>query len=144
MLAVDLDFQLILLLLAGAVWVLGKAAERIKAIRDLTSGELRKRSEQRKIEWTSSDEDADSVIREQLEEAAAEAPVPRRPPRVARVPVPARAAAPRVRRPATVVHSKPRAAVRLGTLQPGRLKEAIVLREVLGPPVALRGRRRRW
>jgi hypothetical protein len=139
-LALDLDFQLILLLVAGAVWVLGKAAERIKQIRDLTGGQMRKRREQREVEWTSSDEGHDSVLRETREalERATEERPPRRPPRQ-RPPAPFSPVIPVRTAPAFVRHRRA-PGLRIGLLRGdrARLKEAIVLREVLGPPVALR------
>jgi len=140
----NIDPRFILLLAAGAIWVIGKVVAASQKIRQHTRTKIERQERRQTIEFEERTEHAD--------------PAPARTPRVEVQPPPLVKVAP-VRRPPRKKKYAARRRVIQRTVreaQPQRpvgirerlrdvrsLRHAIVLREILGPPKALRGRRMR-
>ena len=137
----DIGLQLLVLLVGGALYAISKVAEKLGAVRRRTRERMDREQSRKQLEWAPGErpEPAPSP------EAAPPAPPrpPRRPPRAR--PIRARAAAPAPPAPRVVAQQEKTAGLRLG---PRALRDAMVYRELLGPPRALRpfhaSRLKRW
>lgn len=156
--ASDFPFQLILLILAGVIAALGKAWEGTRQVRDRTRRRIDAEKRREKVEFVTRDEEPRHIVAPQpgrvgvtapppIKMAVAPAPrPPRRPPRAKKKKkrkVVRRVIKRTIRHSAPAPSPAPGVAAMLRSAQRTRIREAIVLREVLGPPLALR-RRWRW
>ncbi len=146
-----LDFQLILLFAAGAIWVIGKIATASQNLRHRTRMKMERLEGRRTMQFEERSEYTAPVPTPMLERA----PTLEREPAMEQLKTPA---APVRRPPRTKKRIVRRRVIRriVHKAQPQRpvgvrarlrdrqnLRTAIVLREILGPPKALRGQRMR-
>ena len=137
----DLGLQLLLLLVGGAIYAISKIVEKVGSLRQLTRQRMEREGSRTQLEW------APRERMEPEETRAEERPrPPRRPPRVRPVRVEA-PVAPVARRPVARPKELVVAAARL-RLDARALRDAVIYREVLGPPRAQRPfrptRQQRW
>jgi len=140
----DLGLQLLLLLVGGAIYAISKIVEKVSSLRQLTRQRMEREGSRTQLEWAPRE-------RMEPEGSAEERPrPPRRPPRVRPVRVEESVAAD-LRRPASRRAARPEVKTKMVArlrLDARSLRDAIVYRELLGPPRALRPfrptRQQRW
>ena len=137
-----IDFQLILLFAAGAIWVIGKAVTASQKLRHRIRMKVEQQERQRtmKFEERSDYSAPEPTLKpDTLEQPKLAAAAVRRPPRTKKRIVRRRV----IRRTVHKAQPKQPVGIRERLRDRRSLRDAIVLREILGPPKALRGRRMR-
>ena len=141
--ASDFPFQLILLFVAGLIWAVGKISTASQSIRHRARMKMERLERRRTMQF---EERSDYTVpmptptlkREPAKDTLPAAPV-RRPPRTKKRIVRRRV----IRRIVHKAQPQRPVGVRARLRDRQNLRTAIVLREILGPPKALRGRRMR-
>ena len=128
----DIGIQLILVIVAGVIWAIGKVVTASQNLRHRTRMKMEQQEQRRKLQFEPRSEYTAA-------KPAAEPPRPvRRPPRKKKRVVRRRVIRRTVRK-AQPSATPPNLLAMLRNRR--RLRDAIVLREILGPPKAMRGRR---
>ena len=144
--ASDFPFQLILLFVAGLIWAVGKIATASKSIRHRARMKMERLERRRTMQFEERSDYTAPMPKPTLEREPARerlktlpAEPGRRPPRTKKRIVRRRV----IRRIVHKAQPQRPAGVRAHLRDRQSLRTAIVLREILGPPKALRGQRMR-